>query len=435
MSELQPARDGLDVRSPVDPGAITEDRVLDGITLARHAAVQSPDEVADVLRAARDAGDVVIPWGGGTMMGLGNLPATADVALDLTALNQIVSYEPDDLTIAVQAGCRIGDINRLLGDHGQMLPFDAAAPDEATIGGIFCTAVSGPRRFGYGSMRDLVIGISTMSADGEISRGGGMVVKNVSGYDMMRLHYGALGSLGVVLQLNFKVLPAPRATRTVVLAATSLAEAVDAAMAVRESPLLPTAIVILDERSASAAGENSSPWTVLLRAEGPEQSVERQAERLIEAAGPRSAGQRVLANERSESVWRVVNECLSARPSDSICRIRIGVAPSGIDCVVTEIRSTAQKLELPVSIMADAGNGQVIATFGETGVDPSRLAAAWDTARGLGKHATLLTGPASVKANVDVFGAEPAGFRFTRALKQQFDPSGVLNRGRFIGRL
>lgn len=409
--------------------------MLDGVSIPREVKAISFDDVADVLRAARDAGDVVIPWGGGTMMGLGNVPARADVVLDVTALNQVVSYEPDDLTIAVQTGCRVGELSRLLAEHGQMLPFDAAVPNEATIGGLYCTAVSGPRRFGYGSMRDLVIGISIMSPDGEISRGGGMVVKNVSGYDMMRLHYGALGSLGVVLQLNFKVLPAPRATRTVAVRATTLAAALDVAMTVRESPLLPAAMVLLDEHGLSTTGLEASPWTVLLRADGPEESVERQAERLMEVVTSHADDRFVVADKPSEMAWQAVSRQLSAGHSDTGVKVRIGAAPSGIERVVDELVSVTQRFALTSAFMADVGSGQVIATFESAGEDSSQLAAAWGEARKLGSHATLLSSPVAVKEDTDVFGANPKGFHLMQALKQQFDPSGVLNRGRFIGHL
>ena len=411
------------------------ERRVDDLFVSNVAAVQSFNEVADVLRSARDAGQVVIPWGSGTMMGLGNTPIGADVALDLTALNQVISYEPDDMTISAQVGCRIGDLNRLLGENGQMLPFDAAVPDEATIGGLYCTAVSGPRRFGYGSMRDLIIGISAMSPDGVISRGGGMVVKNVSGYDMMRLHYGALGSLGVVLQLNFKVLPAPHAVRTVVLRMPNAADAVKAVMAVRESPLLPTAMMVLDQSALSRTQLISAPWNVLLRAEGPENSADRQAERLIEAVESAVGDHEICADESSSEIWDAVNRSLSTQAPDSSIRIRIGVAPSDAERVIGELRSLGDSGSISSSISADMGNGLIIATFDAQNDHSNDLRTIWLAAKDLGRHATLLSGPSDVKVNTDVFGNEPAGFPLMRALKQQFDPSGVLNRGRFIGHL
>jgi glycolate oxidase FAD binding subunit len=432
LSDLDPTQSELGAESR-ESSISTRPRELDGIVPTDVVLAHSFDDVADALRGASESGKVVIPWGGGTMMGLGNLPSVADVALDLAGLDQVVSYEPDDLTISVQAGCRLGELSRLLAKNGQILPFDVAEPDEATIGGLYCTGVSGPRRFGYGSMRDLVIGITCMSPNGQVSRGGGMVVKNVSGYDMMRLHYGALGSFGVVLQLNFKVLPGPRSVRTAVVPFTSLAEAMAATMAIRESQLIPSAMVMLNE-SAAAEIEMESQWTLLLRADGPEQSVERQAERLVEVATGSCNGT-VLADDESARVWRDVNRVLSARSSDTAIRVRNGVALTESEKLVECLRDLVDGDVMDVSLMADVGNGQVFSRIDTSDGDVERLASCWNYVRELGRHATLLSAPVAVKANTDVFGKEPAGFHIMRTLKQQFDPDGTLNRGRFIGHL
>ncbi len=410
-------------------------RTVDGHELRHVLTPASFDEAADALRGADDAGTVVVPWGGGSMMGLGNLPESPALALDLTALNQVVSYEPDDLTIAVQAGCRMADLTSLLAKNGQMLPFDAADPAQATIGGLFATGVSGPSRFGYGAMRDLVIGITTVSPRGEISRGGGMVVKNVSGYDMMRLHYGAIGSLGVILRLNFKVIPAPRATRTVVLQFDNARSAMDAAMRVRESPLTPSSIVAIDEAWSTAAGLDPACMSLLLRADGPEGAVRRQAERLLELAGGASAGSTMLDDDESARVWNDVNRCLSAMTDSATINVRIGIQPSTAMDVLDCVNSIGEESSLERAITADLGNGQMFVRLTDRGVGADTLPTAWNALSGLGQHATLLSAPADVKRNTDVFGSEPAGFAVMQSLKEQFDPSRTLNRGRFIGRL
>ncbi len=416
-------------------GSDAGNRSLDGVRVPNVVSPQTFDEVSDALREAHERGQVVVPWGGGTMMGLGNLPESADVALDLTALDQVISYEPDDLTIAVQAGCRIADLMSLLAENGQMLPFDAANPEHATVGGLFASGVSGPRRFGYGGMRDLVIGITSTSPNGELSRGGGMVVKNVSGYDMMRLHYGALGALGVVLQLNFKVLPAPRASRTVVLRFDSAEAAMEAAMRVRESPLAPTSIVALDDSASASSDLDHVSTTLLLRADGPEGSVGRQAERLLEIASGAASDANVVDDEQSAKLWSRVNGSLSALSDEDSISVRLGVAPSAASEVLTNVNAIADQGSLDRSIMTDLGNGQIFVrlTSRDGGID--ELSAAWSTISTLGEHATLLAAPVEVKRGTDVFGPAHAGFAVIRALKQQFDPSRTLNRGRFIGHL
>lgn len=409
--------------------------MVDGVTISNVAAPESLDELSDLLRSADEHEQVVIPWGGGTLMGLGNLPETADIALDLTRLNQVVVYEPDDLTIAVQAGCRIADLDAILAEHGQMLPFEVACPADATVGGLYAAGISGPRRFGHGSMRDLVIGIACMSPSGEIARGGGMVVKNVSGYDMMRLHYSALGSLGVIVQLNFKVLPRPPAQRTVVVRYAELGRAVDAALSVRESQLAPTAITMLDEAAGRSAGLQAAPWTVLMRAEGPAEAAAQQTKRLRESALAGSIESEILEDEATEALWAKTNASLAAAPEESAINVRIGMLPSRAGEIVQAVAAMAVERSLRSALSVDFGNGLLFARFDLDRDHVPKLRLAWDALRGIGSHASLMTAPTSVKQGIDVYGSEPEGFGLMRALKQQFDPRRTLNRGRFIGHL
>src|SRR6266498_4107469 len=138
-------------------------------------------------------------------------PRRVDLALLTTGLNHIVEYEPADLTVTVEAGMRFADLQAALGEHGQFLALDPAVDSNATIGGIIATNASGPLRFSFGSARDLVIGTRVANPDGSLTRAGGRVVKNVAGYDLNKLHIGGLGTLGVIVELSFKLAPIPPA--------------------------------------------------------------------------------------------------------------------------------------------------------------------------------------------------------------------------------
>lgn len=409
--------------------------MVDGLAVPKQATPESFDEVSELLRSANAHGEVVIPLGSCTQLGLGNIPSAVDIALNLSKLDQVAIYEPDDLTISVQAGCRIDDLNALLAEHGQMLPFEVARPRYATIGGVYAAGISGPRRFGHGSMRDLVIGITAVSPSGEVARAGGMVVKNVSGFDMMRLHYGALGSMGVILQLNFKVLPKPPAQRTVVVRFGELSDATAAAIDVRESQLSPTAIVVLDEGGARAAGLDVSPWTLLLRAEGPEDAAAQQTARLREATKIGAIDSDVFEDDATDALWRGANTLLSAAPEESGIGIRLGMPVSQASQIANRMLTETQAGSAMRRLSLDFGNGLLFAQVVVDADQVDELRTLWERVCTLGSHATLLTGPPDVKRDIDVFGAEQAGFGLMRALKQQFDPSGTLNRGRFIGRL
>jgi glycolate oxidase FAD binding subunit len=208
------------------------------------------DEVSAAVRAASAAGGAVIPWGGGTRMSLGFPPRSADLVLQTFRLSEIVEYEPADLTVTVQAGMPLADLQARLGAEGQMLALDPAAADRATIGGLIAANASGPLRLLYGTARDVVIGTRVVNADGIISKAGGRVVKNVAGYDLNKLYVGSLGTVGVIVELSFKLHPLPANEGMLLAAFSSAAEAAAPIAALMRSPLGPAAVELLDAGGA-----------------------------------------------------------------------------------------------------------------------------------------------------------------------------------------
>ena len=189
---------------------------IDGVAVSEVLVPGDAQETAEALAEAATSGRAVSPVGGGTALNLGNPPERVDCVLATERLAGIIDYEPTDLVMSVGAGARFGDVQAVLAEHGQRLPLDPPGGADATIGGLIATARWGPLRYSAGTLRDLLIGISVAHSSGTVSKAGGMVVKNVSGYDMPRLYLGSLGTLGVVVSANFKVLPRPRVEATVV---------------------------------------------------------------------------------------------------------------------------------------------------------------------------------------------------------------------------
>src|SRR5215211_991718 len=187
-----------------------------------------PEEVAGCLAAADRLGAAVVPWGGGTAQTLGYPLRRYDVALDLRRLNRVLAYEPGDRTISVEAGITVEALDTVLAAHGQRVTVDCPQPRATTLGGLVATHRTGLRRLRYGTLRDLLIGIRAAHPDGTLTRGGGMVVKNVSGYDMMKLYLGSLGTLGVVVEVNLKLAPRPPSAGSVLLLFPELALALAA---------------------------------------------------------------------------------------------------------------------------------------------------------------------------------------------------------------
>src|SRR5439155_5793876 len=221
---------------------------IDGVTPHSRVAPTSADELAAALKGANEAGRAVAPVGGGTQLDLGMPPTRLDLVIETTGLNRVVEYEPADLTVTVEAGMRLAELQRILGEQGQFLALDPPAEEAATIGGLIATNASGPLRFSYGTARDLVIGTRVANPEGTLTHSGGRVVKNVAGYDLNKLYIGSLGTLAIVIELSFKLAPIPPASATVVGQFSDTASTSSVVGAVVRSPLSPLAIELMGSR-------------------------------------------------------------------------------------------------------------------------------------------------------------------------------------------
>src|SRR6266478_6185493 len=207
----------------------------------------SEQELAKVLKLANAAGLGVTPRGGGTKLEWGNRPAQADVILSTARLHRVIEHAWADLTVSAEAGCTIAKLQETLAKHGQRLALDALWPERATVGGVLSTNDSGALRLRFGSLRDLVIGVTLALADGTVASSGGRVVKNVAGYDLPKLVTGALGTLGVITRAIFRLHPSPRERRTISCATKDTKEAQRLVLAIQNSKLAHSALQICCE--------------------------------------------------------------------------------------------------------------------------------------------------------------------------------------------
>ncbi|MCY3774373.1 MAG: FAD-binding oxidoreductase, partial [Candidatus Aminicenantes bacterium] len=176
------------------PGSRLGEFAVQGKQPARAAAPRTPEEISDLLRTAQDQQWAVVPFGGGSRQDLGNPPKRFDLALATTCLDGIPEYEPQDLVVRVESGCRLGKLQELLAANRLCLPIDPPNYRQTTLGGMVATNASGPTRFGHGTLRDYLLGIGVIQADGSQTRFGSRVVKNVTGYDMCKLYAGSFGT-------------------------------------------------------------------------------------------------------------------------------------------------------------------------------------------------------------------------------------------------
>ncbi|QEL13639.1 FAD-binding oxidoreductase [Limnoglobus roseus] len=284
--------------------------------------VQRPDSVADlgrIVSEARSQRQAVYPVGGRTMIELGLKPAKPGVAVETLGLNRVIDYPARDMTVTVQAGITLGELAQVLAKENQWLPVDVPLPGRATIGGAVATNASGPRRLGHGTLRDYVIGISFVTDDGVEVKGGGRVVKNVAGYDFMKLQTGALGTLGIVTQVTLKVKPRPEAAAVVAFGCSSgeLPAVLDL---LHKSNSRPAAIELLNAAAWQAAGFTlmaaKAEWVVAVGFEEKRVTVDWQRSTLLAELKPVVSSAFELSGPDAERIWPAVTD-LQVRPESA----------------------------------------------------------------------------------------------------------------------
>jgi len=348
----------------------------------------SEEEVADILRAAHEDGAAVIPRGGGTKSDWGNPPARTDIMLSTARLNRVIDHAWADLTVTVEAGCTIAELQCALARRGQRLAVDPLWPGRATVGGVLSTNDTGVLRLRYGGLRDLVIGVTLALADGTLARSGGKVVKNVAGYDLSKLVTGAFGTLGVITSATFRLHPVPKYTHTVTAAVPDLGAMQRLLNRILDSQLVPAAVQV-------RAGTGAPQIDVLF--EGTEEGIHAQVDRLQEMTP---------VTENDAEVWKRLDagakiSVLPARIAETLEGL-VGYAvveATGIGWVQTHRLS-------PLRAKIEAMGGSLVLMRPYEGMD------AWgDTAGSAGGDSLPLM----------------------RAIKQRFDPRGILNPGVFVG--
>jgi glycolate oxidase FAD binding subunit len=396
---------------------------IDGVVASDIIVPADAQEAAEALATAADLDRAVTPVGGGTALNLGNPPERVDRVLSTERLAGIIDYEPTDLVLSVGAGARFGDVQSVLAEHGQRLPLDPPGGAGATIGGLIATGRSGPLRYGAGTLRDLLIGIAVAHPSGTVSKAGGMVVKNVSGYDMPRLYLGSLGTLGVVISANFKVLPRPRAEASVIATYDGQEKAFSTASALRNG---------LEPIAALEVAFLEGAWRLAARIEGRAETVTAVAERIGTIAGGD-----ITQVEGPESThwWTSYVAQQQVNPDEDVVLVRCGVRPKETAALATGIMKALSEIGIASPyVAASPGLGSVLTRLDlSNGGSPRLLADVQGVLLGLADTVTILAAPPSWKHGIDVWGRLPEGFEVMRSLRDQFDPKRTINPGRFAG--
>ncbi len=408
-------------------------RAVEGVSPAALVQPGSPEEVGDVLRAAGEAGGAVIPWGAGLHQHLGGIPRRADLIVETTRLQGITDYTPADYVVSVRTGTRLGEVQEALGAHGQWLPLDPPGGEGETLGGLIAANRNGPRRLLWGSIRDLLIGIKVALPTGEVVKAGGKVVKNVAGYDLVKLFIGSFGAMGIITEATFKVSPRPPEALTILVTVPDLATAHAITSAVMRSYLLPSALEAVNppalDRLLTLAGLDGSRdrrWGVLLLAEGLHENLQRHVREVNQAA--KDLGNvEVLSGRPHEALWQAIAEFPSPAGHPGRVLLRAG----GPIARWVEFARTADggAREGRIEVLAHAGAGIVYAAApAESG--PALVAAMGETATRVEGYVVVEVAPPHLKASLPLWGPPPDGLDLMRKLRAQFDPQGIMVPGR-----
>ena len=381
-------------------------------------------EVGELVRAH----PAVYPRGGGTHSHIGGTPTKPGIVLDTTALNRIIDYPARDMTVTLQAGCTLAQLQQLLKTENQWLPIDVPNPDAATVGGSIAVNANGPRRLAQGTWRDGVIGIRFVSDEGIESKGGGRVVKNVAGYDLMKLHTGALGTLGIITEVTLKVKPRPEASSFVVFGVptSAVAPTLDRLHA---SASRPVAIELLNRAAVKRLGvtlPDSEPWLIACGFEEKTATVAWQIDTLkTESKGSPLRDLTVVDGDTAAKLWIGLTTLQSG--GENFSTLKFNTRPSG----VAALGLKADAADSRAVVHAHAGNGIVFAHLWND-PKPDRLAA---IVRDLlsdrrEDNLQILRCPSEWKAALPVWGRDGGDRQLMATIRATLDPRGVFNPGR-----
>jgi len=415
---------------------------LDGLTPSTIEHPESLDQLSKSLAAVTKAGHSAIPWGGGTRIGIGNIPSSYNTAIDLSQFKGEIEHEPGDMTVVANAGVTIGTLNTLLAKEGQQLPFEVRNPAQATLGGSVASNASGHRQSSTGGIRDWVIGMQIVLADGTVTKSGGRVVKNVQGYEMHRLNTGAFGTLGVVSQAAFKLLPIPPEQQTIIVWFNDRQTAQDVGMSFVNGFFMPEVISLLSGpmanetiKSTGDKAPESDTWALLIRLGGGVRSIERQVNEVVGAAGSNNAaGYAVLNDVGANSAWAKLDDAESTSNLSARMTSLPMAALNASHAIRSEVSNNGHS---DISTICDLGFGALtILASTRSEEDSSSIINSFVTE--VKKH------PASyvieqcgmnVKQSRDVFSDVGTSIELMRRIKNQYDPSNTLNPGRFAGKI
>ncbi len=399
------------VREPIPPEAAACEVVVEP---------ESIDEIRELVRKCETDRLAVAPLGSARTL---SEIRTSRVAfgVSLARMRRVIAYEPGDMTIVAEAGVTLGELNRLCFEHRQRLPVDPREPDRTTVGAMVGASHAGPTRLSEGTVRDLLIGVGFVGHGGRLARGGGRVVKNVAGYDLMKVMTGSFGTLGIVVEAAFKVRPIPENYSLAVRRFRRDTEAFEAAATLNEA-LAMVHLEVLSPGPSAALGYDYD-WVVMAGFAGNRAELDYQRAKIVEVLGSEAD---MLEGACAESSFASLRDM--DFPADGLVA-QIAVKPA-------ELARCAR--ECSGEYRAHAGSGVAQVWFEEIGEGTAeQTVTRWrEMARRAGGSLRVLRAPETMRAEIEFFDRPSDGaFSLMKRLKQTFDPANIFNPGCFVGGL
>ena len=393
------------------------------MTTTATGTTETPTTLTDTTALLRDTSGSVLIRGGATKLDWAGRVEPPELVLQTTGLSGVLTHNPADLTASVRAGTTLAQLQQELAGARQWLALDPATEAVgATVGGLLAAGDSGPSRLRYGGLRDLVIGVTLVLADGTVARAGGHVIKNVAGYDLSKLVYGSLGSLAVVAEVVLRLHPRLAASVTVAGPATAT-QAGAAGLALMAGPLEPTAV--------EWTGEPGSIGQLLVRTDGTADFVATASQRVVELLDTLGVVVDPLSVEAARQSWSEHAAAVRGGPEETL--LRLSARPGDVTRLLERAHRLADEGGAGMRAVSSAALG--LCTLALDGGSPEGhaeiVAGLRSHAASLGASVLLRSRSEAVEDQLDAMGPEPSTAALLRRIKARFDPDGRLAPGRF----
>ena len=394
--------------------SVTPDTKIEGILYPK-----TQEELAAIIALSHKHQFGVLPCGSGSKLDWGGLVKNVNFVVSTERINQLVEHAIGDLTVTVEAGMKFSQLQEILAKEGQTLGFDPAYPEQATLGGIIATGDSGSLRQRYRSVRDLLLGISFVRYDGKIAKAGGRVVKNVAGYDLMKLLTGSFGTLGMISQITLRVFPQAEYSGTVILTGETDAIA-KVNQTLLSSALTPVAVDLISPQLSKTLGFGDK-MNLMVRFQSIQESVQQQSQRLIEL-GTTLGLKGTYFDSDEANLWQQLKQQIWQPETTSSVICKIGVTPTAAVKTLMECQTFG---------LIHAGVGLGLLRFENPSTETLLNLRKWCQSQG--GFLTILKAPIELKQQLDVWGYPGNALTLMSQIKQQFDPKNQFSPHRFVG--